>query len=261
MGWKEIVLNLLNLTDTEEKDEVVSSMPKLLKEFYREIRASEESVTMSMANVGQKRISLSNLEKKLTQKEAEFKLIYPQDKSLAEAYYVSDILPIEEDMSELMGVIETLDVQTQTEIENFQEMKKRADEMKSEIKHAEHLKRFTDINDRMATAGRNVENSSAYAKLEVKLEEVHFDAAKAAARLALQNKSTPTVSNEAKQARAMIREQTSDARLLAFKAHVGVLPRSTETDDEKDETVSAHDQAKNLLQAPAFSGILHKKGE
>ena len=256
-NWATILKGLLNISDKpDKKDKVVESMPTLIQDLYTDMRAAEESVTLSMANVGQRRMRLKSVLKTLDQKKAETKtLIENGEEELAQAYYHSDVLPLESEVEHLMGQIETLDAQTAEELERFRDFEIKAVEAKDKLREAEQIERFAKVTERMAETNTSYQNSSgAFAKIDAHIEKIEFRAAKATAKMALHNHGEVQTDPKAREARALIAESKNSGKFLSFKSEMKSI-----TDGDMTST-STSDKAKKLLAAPAFNGALHKKG-
>lgn len=241
------ITRLLNLPDDEKGGVKKSSMSDLLNELYNDLREAENSVTMTMALVGQKRM---DLRKKINQQEAlknkAKEMKSKGEENLAKSL-LSQALNFDSVIEQLTESLKNLDLQAKSEIVRFKDLQKKVDLYKDEIKRAEQLERFSKVQERMNKASSEFAES-AIGKIESRIEEIELKSAQAAARLALNADKTEQ----------MVFEQQADSILLQDKLDKEFELLGNDSDEVKLLEDSASEKAKKLLESPAFDGILTK---
>ena len=249
-----IILGILNLNDAE-KTENSKKMPTLLQELYDSLIACENNTTMSMALVGQKRLSLRKLvdkQNRLRDNAKKMEISGYADKAKA---FLKQAVEMDEEIERITEEVLTLDSQAKNEIIHFRSLEKDVERLKGEIKRADSLEKFNTIRERVSqTSGKF--NQSIVAQIETYVEETELKSAQLAAQMVLDGNSTEDflLNQEADQ---LIMEERLNDEYKKLQIEINNT-NSPETNETKLLEAPA-DRARKLLNQPAFDGILLKK--
>lgn len=247
-----IILEILNLNEKDrnaKKTENSKKMPTLLQELYDSLIACENNTTMSMALVGQKRLSLRKLVDKqnlLRENAKKMESSGHVDKAKA---FLKQAVGMDQEIERITEEVLTLDDQAKNEIIHFRNLEKEAERLKSEIKRADSLEKFNVIRKRVSqTSGKF--NQSIIGQIENYVEETELESARLAAQIVLSGSSADD----------FLLNQEADQLILEDKLNdeykkLQMETRNTEGNETKLLGAPA-DRARKLLDQPAFDGIL-----
>lgn len=250
---KSAIARLLNLPGDEEKKgsdrkKVKNgSMADLLNELYDDLRDAENSVTMSMALVAQKRMDLRKKIDQQTALKKKAKEMKDRGENTIAKSLLGQALSFDPAIEQASKALENLDLQAKNEILRFKELQKKVELYKDEIKRAEQLDRFNRIQERVDSTSSEF-TESAMGKIESRIEEIELRSAQAAAKLALNADKTERI----------IMEQQADSILLDDRLNEEFELLGVEPEEAKLLGESPSEKAKKLLDAPAFDGVLIK---
>ncbi|MCK5606046.1 hypothetical protein KAR91_29375 [Candidatus Pacearchaeota archaeon] len=256
-SFTSIALSVLNLKQQEEEqDDDEKKMPELLRDLYDGMKASEDATTMTMALVGQKRVALRKLVEKQDGLKAKAIAMERENRGDLARNYVAQYTRLDSEIERVMGEVGVLDVQATNEIAHFQQLEKDADRLKSEIARAEQVDVFNKIRQRVSNTSSGF-SESVVAQIERKVEKIDLESAQLAAKAVLNSGDVESLmfDHEADQ---ILADQELEIAYLELQEEA--KSSSELPEGEKSKILEAPvDKARQLLNAPAFSGVLRRK--
>lgn len=248
----QVVSRALNLQVEEEQDDKSEkSMPELQRELLAELREAENAVTLSMAQVGHKRMGLKRLVGKHSQLKSAAVMAEQKNRGDLAKKLLGESLRLDQEIGARTDELQAMDLQVQNEMAAFRALERKVDQLKADIQRAGQLEKFNRIRNRVSTVSGEI-NESVVAQIQERVEKVELESAQIGAKELLKKDASVDADAALAEAEALLANDDLDSAYQLFQAEVKELPEGEGGEPKRIE--SAADKAARLLDEPAFGG-------